>query len=836
MKRIQWTFLLVLTYTAICSQTIDTTFAPSVLRGSGTFGILAQPDNQYLVTTGSNQFINEVPVRYLFRMTEDGKVDSTFEYSEVLTSAPQAVQLQEDGKVVIGGRFYDQEENFLGNLLRLMPDGSLDSTFEAYADEAFFLSNLAILTNQKILAAGHVNSDTGLVYSIFLTQRDGGPSADFPKLDFAGARPGNTVHIAAVDIQSDNELIVAGTNLQIGSLTRDIWRLDSTGVPDLAFDPAFRTVSNFRIRSIGILPDGTMGILAGDQSNFTIVDRDGLSSHFFQLPLSEGSQGGSMHPFGEDSFFIYAGVLSQVFTSGISREFLHLPVDRSVWGIAGQSSDSTLLVAGQFSNVGGNFKPGLLRLNLVDESVLVPRIDDSFAAGIYTNGIVSDVVVQEDEKLVIAGTFHLVDGQRVNHVARIFPDGALDTTFNLSIAQIERPLSSIEQQSNGNLVLTGRYVVPRPDARFNGIAIVDKDGFQLRNLDFSSRFCQTGCSSTISYLDLDSRDRIFAGMSVAYRFNEESGQDLNRFSADGFLEADYNELYINSLIRHNGFEVLPDGRMLLYGYQMVYDGSDSTYIIRANADGQRDQNFLPLATTDLITTSVLSPNPDFILASGHILNENRSITGNFFHKLDSLGQIAESSGMLFERADGRTPTVSRMYSLPGDRILLSGNFDTYDGLEIAHNAVVIDSDCQFVANYLPTARALSIASLTPIDENHYYLSGSFDFGNGTTAVIRVIDDITSVESSAVEPPHRAVIFPNPMRSNEEVLNVQLSQRMTGELLRYQIVEASSGKIARNGQFVANEVNSLKTSALPAGTYLLRLIHPQFNDGLLFVRQ
>ena len=366
MKSTLWLSLtLFLCQTILFSQSIDPTFTPSILRGSGAFGIVSQPDGKFLVSTANNNFLNDVPVRSLFRMNGDGTADPAFQYSEEIETNPVVFRLQQDGKIVIGGRFYDREENFLGNLLRLFPDGSLDPDFVAFADEELVIKSLAVLPNEKIFAAGGLSTDTGQVHSILLFEEDGGIATHFPRINFTGDRPDNNVDVAKVDFQSDNELIVAGSNLEIAGLKRDLWRLDSLGVPDLDFDPAFQSVSNFRIRSIGILPDGSIGIMAGDLSNFTIVNRDGTSRVAVRLLNAQNIQETSIVPYGEDSFFIIGGNFHQVFTSGVYRDFLHLNSDRAVLGIAAQEVDSTLTVAGQFTNIAGAFKPGLLRLKLV---------------------------------------------------------------------------------------------------------------------------------------------------------------------------------------------------------------------------------------------------------------------------------------------------------------------------------------------------------------------------------------------------------------------------------------------------------------------------------------
>ena len=91
--------------------------------------------------------------------------------------------------------------------------------------------------------------------------------------------------------------------------------------------------------------------------------------------------------------------------------------------------DGKLVVAGDFSSLNGHPAPGLARL-LPDG-----QVDPSFAAAPTSNvtvpalNIIRSIALQADGKLLVGGHFTAVGGQPRFGLARLLPDGSLDTAF-----------------------------------------------------------------------------------------------------------------------------------------------------------------------------------------------------------------------------------------------------------------------------------------------------------------------------------------------------------------------------------------------------------------------
>ncbi len=107
-------------------------------------------------------------------------------------------------------------------------------------------------------------------------------------------------------------------------------------------------------------------------------------------------------------------------------------VESYVYSIT-QQADGKILIGGSIGEVNGQLTPSsIARLNddgSLDSSFnpVITRTDSSLTARIYS------MVILTDSDILVGGEFNEVDGQERNYVARLNPDGSLDTTFNASI-------------------------------------------------------------------------------------------------------------------------------------------------------------------------------------------------------------------------------------------------------------------------------------------------------------------------------------------------------------------------------------------------------------------
>jgi uncharacterized delta-60 repeat protein len=127
---------------------LDTTFQNGTAGADGEVeAIVLQPDGKILVG-GSFKTINTSRRGGIARLNADGSVDGTFQNGMAgADGIVEALALQPDGKVVMGGTFTNVNGQPRSYVARLNADGSLDFTFQNGAAPAPILASPAIVSN-----------------------------------------------------------------------------------------------------------------------------------------------------------------------------------------------------------------------------------------------------------------------------------------------------------------------------------------------------------------------------------------------------------------------------------------------------------------------------------------------------------------------------------------------------------------------------------------------------------------------------------------------------------------------------------------------------------------
>lgn len=116
------------------------------------------------------------------------------------------------------------------------------------------------------------------------------------------------------------------------------------------------------------------------------------------------------------------GTLDPTFNVGAGVRFG--PVAGSVHCIVLQA-DGKVLISGTFDKYNGTSIRDLARLN-PDGS-----LDNSFNPGTNNTTVIRDIELLPDGRILIAGPFTTIAGSPMAGIARLHPDGSLDTSFNI---------------------------------------------------------------------------------------------------------------------------------------------------------------------------------------------------------------------------------------------------------------------------------------------------------------------------------------------------------------------------------------------------------------------
>lgn len=236
------------------------------------FSLAQQIDGKVLVG-GSFTTINGTARNYMARLNADGTVDTSFNPGTGANGSVNAVTLQNDGKVLVGGSFTSINGTIRNRIARLNANGSLDTSFNPSTGANSPVTSLALQGDGKMLVGGGFTSFNGTArYYLARVNADG-------TLDttFTGIGAGDWVYSLA--LQSDGRVIVGGSFTGMNGTTRNrIARLNANGSLDtsLTGTGADNTVYALAMQSDGkVLAGGAFTSINGAVRSYLVrLDND----------------------------------------------------------------------------------------------------------------------------------------------------------------------------------------------------------------------------------------------------------------------------------------------------------------------------------------------------------------------------------------------------------------------------------------------------------------------------------------------------------------------------------------------------------------------------------
>jgi uncharacterized delta-60 repeat protein len=334
-----------------------------------------------------------------------GSLDTTFNTAGGASGPVRAMEIQPDGKILLGGDFDVFAGNQVNDITRLNPNGSVDTDFSTAGGSDGAVFTLAQQINGKIGFGGSFTS-LGSVTRPYLAQTltNGFPDVTFIK---SASENGNVLSIAA---QPDGKYVVGG---EFTTPAAHVMRVNSDGSLDVSFNPDFGTDGN--VNRLEVQADGR--VLVG--GNFTKVGNFNVRSFARLMP------NGLL----DASFNIGSGVAGTVNAITIAP-------------------DGKILIGGAFTSVNGTSRSRLARINSDG------TVDLSFVPAV-PNGPINDIITYKG-KIYIGGSFTTVGSSNRVNVARLNFDGSLDTEFDPGIGP-DAAVNALAVQSDGSLLIAGAF-------------------------------------------------------------------------------------------------------------------------------------------------------------------------------------------------------------------------------------------------------------------------------------------------------------------------------------------------------------------------------------------
>jgi uncharacterized delta-60 repeat protein len=414
-------------------------------EGSAT-DLALQPDGKIVIAGSIDRTPNGLDDSdfIVFRFNSNGSVDNTFNGSGSLSTSlgkgddrVTGAHVQPDGKIVLTGYLYQPGQSGDFALVRYNPNGPIDQSFgtggKVISDVGFgggYANDMVIQSDDKIVVVGGNGS-----FAVARYRTDGTPDPAFNGTGTAQAFAPDS-EAKAVAVQADGKILVAGRTRNGGTDDAAVTRLNADGSVDETFGDQGRIVTPIGIlydsfEAIAVQPDGrivTAGYarsVGGQRTDLAMLryTADGVPD------LSFGDNG------------------------------------RVVGGPCGHSDSS---VAGLEIQTGGKIVAsgecgGLAVFRFNPDGSPDTSFNKTGAAvigSLQTSGSSSDVGIQNDGKIVVAGRGY-VNGGNAFILARYDPNGSLDPSFNgsgivtRSTGTGDDQAMSLAIQPDGKLIAAG---------------------------------------------------------------------------------------------------------------------------------------------------------------------------------------------------------------------------------------------------------------------------------------------------------------------------------------------------------------------------------------------
>lgn len=289
----------------------------------------------------------------------------------------------------------------------------------------------------------------------------------------------------------------------------------------------------------------------------------------------------------------------------------------------------------------------------------------------------SDVAIQDDGRIVCAGNFDAYQGIPRNTVARLFPDGTLDATFDVGVGPSPNGIAGqVVIQPDGRLIAGGGFTT-WSGSSVRSIVRLHADGG--RDMAFGMQVgldLGEGDNGAVHEMMLQPDGKIL----VAGMFNSYDGHvspDLVRLDTGGFYDttfqvgsgfamADSSNSYLQDV------DVQTDGKIIALGNFDRYNGMPCGHVVRLHPDGTLDDTFQYLPGLSMQGTCLGLQSDGRILLGG-VGGTFNGQAYNGFVRVEQDGSIDPT----FSALSGFFGAIYDVVPDDQDRILLVGQLVEY---------------------------------------------------------------------------------------------------------------------------------------------------------------
>lgn len=620
-----------------------------------------------VIVAGNFNIFNGVPQVGIARLVPDGTLDTTFASS--VNGVVHRAVVQSDGRVIIGGSFTDIAGQSRNRLARLRADGSLDPSFDIGTGANDIIYALALQSDQNLIIGGAFTT-----YGAFA-------HPGLARIVAADIAPGGVIEFVALGYSVSE----AAPNVPI--------QVRRTGDTTRSVTVNYGATSGTANAGDYTPPAGKLTFGVGETAKFftvtirpdTVPEDDETVLLSLSAPTGGaalGAQANAILTIMNEDTSAEAGAVDGLFTSGFDQEAYSLTV----------LSDDSILVTGNFARVGDANRVRISRLS-VDGPV-----DPSFNPAAWTDGPIYTAVIQKDGRILIGGEFNTVNGQPRTRIARLFEDGTLDPSFNAG-AGPNSSVYTIWVSPLDDIVVGGAFPGFAGDAQRGYLVRLFSDG----SVDQS--FEPRVNNNVYKIAPLTNKKLMICGDFT--RVSDLNRIRVARLFEDGEVDPDFDSgAGPNTTVQ----TILPlaNGSALIGGNFTHVNGLARGYICRLLADGSPDPLF-PGQFNNYVRRIVPQFDGKFIVSGG--FTANGSEPANRLARLLPDGALDVS----FDMSKGANDAVHEAALQLDGSIIAVGRFTQFNGfnkqriVRLQAQPAVLGGEIEFSATrYAPAEGAGSV--------------------------------------------------------------------------------------------------------------------------------
>jgi uncharacterized delta-60 repeat protein len=366
--------------------------------------------------------------------------------------------------------------------------------------------------------------------------------------------------------------------------------------------------------------------------------------------------------------------------------------------------DGKILVGGSFNTYNEVSANGLVRLNTDG------TIDNTFNIGtgfvsLTSLDLVYSLCIQSDGKIVVVGDFDEFNGTATSKIVRLNSDGTIDTSFDTTLGGFDGGCLAV-CEIGSNILVGGNFLTYNGSTAY-GVALISQiDGSLLNGYDTEFGEGDLG----YKFLKLSSGKILAAGSFYNQLF---SGKCILRFNVDGTID----ETFKSSSDFVNDISELSNGDIVAVGGFTSFDNIPNNGIVILSSNGEEVKSASSSSYFKSIFTYTTNPSASNIQDNSVI---TKSYLDTYFTFTNGLEKDSNQGVRLGGNITRNTFIDGRNLTLNIGQIKLTNTLD--QGIEL-HSSYHTDSTIRSI-DITPEGILYSVGNNSSI--NKYNIDGTID--------------------------------------------------------------------------------------------------------------